>query len=157
MNGRRSILALILIAVNSSVGVRSASSQNLTDEWVEKAAGPLVTNRVVDGLSVGYIEGEHYGIVHLGSSSRAGKKANNLTVYEIGSVSKVFTGLMLADAVARGEIDLDAAASVSNPAGIRLPTRDGTPIKWIDLATHRAGLPRLPSNLPLTELKNPYR
>jgi serine-type D-Ala-D-Ala carboxypeptidase/endopeptidase len=52
---------------------------------------------------------------------------------------------------------LDAAASISNPAGIRLPTRDGTPIKWIDLATHRSGLPRLPSNLPLTDLKNPYR
>jgi CubicO group peptidase (beta-lactamase class C family) len=134
-----------------------ASAQNLSDQWVEQAARPLVENRVVDGLSVGYIEGEHYGIVHLGSSGRAGKKATNLTVYEIGSISKVFTGLMLADAVVRGEIDLDAAAEVSNPAGIRLPSRDGTPIKWIDLATHRSGLPRLPSNLPLTDFKNPYR
>jgi serine-type D-Ala-D-Ala carboxypeptidase/endopeptidase len=157
MNRRRSILALLLIAVNCSVGVRSASSQNLTDEWVEQAAGPLVTNRVVDGLSVGYIEGKNYGIVHLGSSSRAGKKANNLTVYEIGSISKVFTGLLLADAVVRGEIDLNAAADVDNSAGIRLPSRDGASIKWIDLSTHRAGLPRLPSNLPLTDLKNPYR
>ena len=32
-----------------------------------------------------------------------------------------------------------------------------TSIKWIDLSTHRAGLPRLPSNLPLTDLVNPYR
>ena len=30
-------------------------------------------------------------------------------------------------------------------------------IKWIDLSTHRAGLPRLPGNLPLTDLVNPYR
>ena len=78
------------------------------------------------GCRVGYIEGEHYGIVHLGSSNRAGKKADNLTVYEIGSVSKVFTGLLLADAVVRGEIDLNAAADVANAAGIRLPSRDGT-------------------------------
>jgi D-alanyl-D-alanine-carboxypeptidase/D-alanyl-D-alanine-endopeptidase len=156
MSGRCCTLTLLSIAVNCCVGVQLASSQNLTNQWVEKAAGPLVENRVVDGLSVGYIEGEYYGIVHLGSSSQTGKKADNLTVYELGSVSKVFTGLMLADAVVRGEISLNAAADIANPAAIRLPSRDGTSIKWIDLSTHRAGLPRVPGNLPLTDAKNPY-
>ena len=88
---------------------------------------------------------------------QAKTKATNLTLYEIGSVSKVFTGLLLADAVVRGEIDLNAAAEVTNSAGIRFPSRGGTSIKWIDLSTHRTGLPRLPSNLPLTDLTNPYR
>jgi serine-type D-Ala-D-Ala carboxypeptidase/endopeptidase len=157
MNGQRCILALLSIAVNCWINVPIALSQNLTDQFVEKAAGPLVENRVVDGLSVGYIEGKHQGIVHLGSSSRAGKHADDLTVYEIGSISKVFTGLMLADAVVRGEMDLNAAANVANPAGIRLPSRDGRSIKWIDLSTDRAGLPRIPGNLPLTDLTNPYR
>jgi CubicO group peptidase (beta-lactamase class C family) len=143
--------------VNCCLGVPSASSQNLTDQWVEKAAAPLVENRIADGLSVGYIEGKQWGIVHLGSSNRAKKRADNLTVYEMGSVSKVFTGLLLADAVVRGEIDLNAAAEVTNAAGIRLPSRDGTPIKWIDLITHRSGLPKLPGNLLLTNLSNPYR
>src|SRR6476661_1353527 len=105
MNGQRCTLTLLSILVNCWVGVPIASSQNLTDQWVEKAAGPLVENRVVDGLSVGYIEGKHYGIVHLGSSNQAGKKADMLTVYELGSLSKVFTSLMLADAVVRGEIN----------------------------------------------------
>ncbi len=157
MNGQRCTLILLSIAVNCWVVIPIASSQNLTDQWVEKAAGPLVENRVVDGLSVGYIEGKHWGIVHLGSSTRTGKNADDLTVYELGSISKVFTGLLLADAVVRGEIDLNAAADVANSAGIRLPSRDGTSIKWIDLSTHRAGLPRLPENLPLTDLTNPYR
>jgi CubicO group peptidase (beta-lactamase class C family) len=157
MNGQRFILILLSIAVSCWVGVPIAASQSLTREWVEKAAALLIDNRVVDGLSVGYIEGEHYGIVHLGSSSLAGEKADMLTVYELGSVSKVFTGLLLADAVSRGEINLNAAANVANPAGIRLPSRNGRSIKWIDLSTHRAGLPRLSSNLPLTDLVNPYR
>jgi CubicO group peptidase (beta-lactamase class C family) len=157
MNGQRCTLIVLSIAVNCWLGVPFASSQNLTEQWVEKAAGPLVENRIVDGLSVGYIEGEHYGIVHLGSSSPAGKKADNLTLYEIGSVSKVFTGLLLADAVVRGEIDLHAAANVANPAGIQLPSRDGRSIEWVDLSTHRAGLPRLPGNLLAADSTNPYR
>ncbi len=157
MNGQRCTLTLLFIAVSYWVGVPIASSQNLTDQWVEKMAAPLVENRIADGLSVGYIEGKHWGIVHLGTSNRAKKKANNLTVYEIGSVSKIFTGLLLADAVVRGEIDLNAAAEVANPAGIRLPSRNGHSIHWLDLSTHRSGLPRLPGNLPLTESKNPDR
>lgn len=156
MNPTSRCLFLLLAAI-AIIRVPIASAQNLTDQWVAKAAGPLVEKRVVAGLSVGYIEGEHYGIVHLGSSNQAQEKANNSTVYEIGSVSKVFTGLLLADAVSRGEINLYAAADVANPAGIRLPSRDGRSIKWIDLSTHRAGLPRLPGNLPLTDLVNPYR
>jgi serine-type D-Ala-D-Ala carboxypeptidase/endopeptidase len=92
MDGQRCTLTLLSIAVNCCVGVQIVSAQNLTDQWVERAATPLVENRIVDGLSVGYIEGKHRSIVHLGSSSRAKKKAENLTVYEIGSISKVFTG-----------------------------------------------------------------
>ena len=157
MNGQRWTLTLLSIAANCCVGVPIALSQNLTDQWVEKAAGPLVEKRVADGLSVGYIEGEHYGIVHLGTANQAKEKANNLTVYELGSISKLFTSLLLADAVVRGEIELNAVADVANPAEIRFPSRDGTSIKWIDLSTHRSGLPRLPSNLPLTDLTNPYR
>jgi CubicO group peptidase (beta-lactamase class C family) len=157
MNGQRWTLALLAIAVNCWINVPIALSQNLTDQWVEKAARPLVENRVVDGLSVGYIEGKHQGIVHLGSSNRFGKPPDDLTLYEIGSVSKVFTSLMLADLVVRGEIDLNAAADVPNPAGIRLPSRDGRSIKWIDLSTHRSGLPRIPGNLAATSTMDPYR
>jgi CubicO group peptidase (beta-lactamase class C family) len=157
MYAQRCTLALLSIAVNCWINAPIAFSQNLTDQWVEKAARPLVEKRVVDGLSVGYIEGKHHGIVHLGSSNRAGKRPDDTTLYEIGSVSKVFTSLMLADAVVRGEIELNAAANVANPAGIRFRSRDGRSIKWIDLSTHRSGLPQIPGNLPPTDLTNPYR
>jgi CubicO group peptidase (beta-lactamase class C family) len=157
MNAHHRTLSLLLIAVNLSLGVSPAPAQNLTNQWVEKTAAPLVEKHIVDGLSIGYIEGDHFGIVHLGTANDAKKKADMQTVYEIGSVSKVFTSLLLADAVVRGEIDLNAAADVPNAAAIRLPSRDGRPIKWIDLSTHRSGLPRLPGNLPLSDLKNPYR
>ncbi len=157
MNGRRCILTLLSLVVACCASIPLASAQNLTAQWIEKTAGRLVDERIVDGLSVGYIEGEHSGIVHLGSSPRAKDKASDLTVYEIGSASMVFTGLLLADAVLRDEINLYAAADVANPAGIRLPSRDGRSIKWIDLSTHRAGLPRQPGKVPLPDSANPYR
>jgi serine-type D-Ala-D-Ala carboxypeptidase/endopeptidase len=157
MIGPRRILTLLSLAVNCCAAVPIASAQNLTDQWVEKAARPLIDNRVADGLSIGYIEGEHYGMVHLGSSGKAKDKPNNLTLYELGSISKVFTSLLLADAVVRGEIDLNAAADAANPAEIRFPSRDGRSINWIDLSTHRSGLPRLPTNLTPTDLTDPYR
>jgi CubicO group peptidase (beta-lactamase class C family) len=157
MSSQRCILTLLSLAVNCLLGVPIASSQNLTTEWVEKVAAPLVDNRIVDGLSIGYIEGEHFGIVHLGSSNQAKKKADYLTLYELGSISKVFTSLLLADAIVRGEIDLNAAADVANRAGIRLPSREGRSINWIDLSTHRSGLPRLATNMTPTDVLNPYR
>jgi len=157
MKQPRSILIVLYMAVINSIGVPCASSQNLTNDWVEKAAAPLVEKQIADGLSVGYLEGEHYGMVHLGSSNRAGQKADNLTLYEIGSVSKVFTALLLADAAVRGELDLQAAAEVTNQAGIQLPSHDGRSITWLDLSTHRSGLPRLPDNLHPADTSDPYR
>ena len=68
----------------------------------------------------------------------------------------MFTSLLLADAVMRGEINLFASANVDNSAGIRLPSRDGRSIQWIDLSTHRSGLPRLATNLTRTDLLDPY-
>jgi len=89
MNVQRSTWVLFAIAVNGWINVPIAFSQNLTDQWVEKAARPLVEDQVVDGLSVGYIQGKHQGIVHLGSCNPAGKRPDDSTLYEIGSVSKV--------------------------------------------------------------------
>lgn len=152
MNTRRCMLALLTVMASCCVHVPIAWSQTLTEQWVEKAAAPLIDKRVVDGLSVGFIEGENTGMVHLGSANRSREKANDQTIYEIGSASMVFTGLLLADAAMRDEINLYAAAIVSNPAGIRLPSREGRSIKWIDLCTHRAGLPRMPGGVPPAEV-----
>lgn len=157
MSVRHCTTILLSIAITCSVWIPIAAAQNLTDESVETAAKPLVENRLVDGLSIGYIEGDHSGIVHLGRANQAVEKPNDRTLYEIGSISKVFTSLLLADATLRGEINIYTAANVANPARIRLPSHDGGSIKWIDLSTHRSGLPRLPDNMSPADPSNPYR
>jgi len=133
------------------------SAQNLSDEMVQEAAAPLIENKLVDGISIGYIQGEKYGTVHLGSKATGKETANNNTLYEIGSISKVFTSLLLADAVVRGKIKIDDDANIENSANIRFPSHDGRSITWLDLSTHRSGLPRLASNMGFATPADPYR
>jgi CubicO group peptidase (beta-lactamase class C family) len=75
---------------------------------------------------------------------------------EIGSITKTFTGLLLADAVVRRRLALDDPVESALPAGTKLRDSAGAPIRWVDLATHRSGLPRLPSNLAPKDGADPY-
>ncbi|CAA9394941.1 MAG: Beta-lactamase class C-like and penicillin binding proteins (PBPs) superfamily, partial [uncultured Phycisphaerae bacterium] len=78
------------------------------------------------------------------------------TVYEIGSVTKGFTGLLLAAAAEAGEVKLDDPAQQHLPAAVRLPVKGGKPITLAHLATHRSGLSRMPTNFRPTDPANPY-
>jgi D-alanyl-D-alanine-carboxypeptidase/D-alanyl-D-alanine-endopeptidase len=78
------------------------------------------------------------------------------TVFEMGSVTKVFTSLLLADMVQKGEVSLDDPVAKYLPAMVKMPTRNGRVITLVDLATHTSGLPRLPTNLKPKDPANPY-
>jgi CubicO group peptidase (beta-lactamase class C family) len=78
------------------------------------------------------------------------------TIFEIGSVSKIFTALLLADMVEKGEVTLDDPAEKFLPRGVKMPAGGGDKITLRDLATHRSGLPRLPDNMPATDGDDPY-
>jgi CubicO group peptidase (beta-lactamase class C family) len=78
------------------------------------------------------------------------------TVYEIGSVTKVFTSLLLADMVTRGKVALDDPVAKYLPPSVSMPSRSGKQITLVDLATHTSGLPRVPSNLKPAHADNPY-
>jgi len=102
---------------------------------------------------LGYFQGDQYSTVHLGQKV----KPDDATIYELGSISKVFTSLLLADAVVKGEIELDGEADAPNGANIKFPSHNYRRVKWIDLSTHRSGLPRLPVNMDATTLIDPYK
>ena len=89
------------------------------------------------------------GYGSLGNKSAADKKSvlDGNTVFEIGSVTKVFTSLLLADMVVRGEVALEDTAAKYLPKTASIPTRNGREITLLDLATHKSSLPRMPTNL----------
>lgn len=92
-----------------------------------------------------------------GCSKDAGRASlDRDALFEIGSITKAFTGILLADMVAKGELSLDDPATKYSRPGARVPTRGGKEITLRDLATHTSGLPRLPPGMKPGNPADPY-
>jgi serine-type D-Ala-D-Ala carboxypeptidase/endopeptidase len=115
------------------------------------------THRQSVGIVVGVIGPEGRRIVSYGRRA-VGDTAplDGDTVFEIGSVTKVFTAVLLAEAVRRGEVALSDPVSKYLPPEVKLPTRGDRAITLVDLATHTSGLPRMPTNFEPMDAANPY-
>ncbi len=106
----------------------------------------------LDRVSIATIDGDTVTYAHFG--------ANTDTEYEIGSLTKTFTSLLLADAIARGEVTADTKVGELLPlAGAAVAD-----VSLAELASHRSGLPlvatRLQDMVPLylraVTHRNPY-
>lgn len=121
----------------------------------------LIQSRVDEGRAVGIVLGvlEADGSTRVASYGVAGPDARPLgesSMFEIGSITKVFTGILLADMVARGEVSLSDPVSDFLPDGVTMPSREGRDITLLDLSTQHSGLPRLPDNMSPADASNPY-
>lgn len=108
------------------------------------------------GIVVGVIDAGGPRLVAHGHLRRDGRrKVAGDTIFEIGSVTKVFTSLLLSDMALRGEVALDDPAARYLPDGVTLPER-GRPITLANLAAHTSGLPRSATNITPSDWNNPY-
>jgi CubicO group peptidase (beta-lactamase class C family) len=78
------------------------------------------------------------------------------TLFEIGSITKVFTSLILADMVERGELTLDTPVQSLLPDTVKIPSGNGKQITLLDLSMQVSGLPRMPNNFRPADFNNPY-
>ena len=102
----------------------------------------------------------HNGAVQFaghGVVADGGAPVSETTIFEIGSISKLFTNLLLAQLALDGAVSLHAPVADYLPAGTVIPSLGGRQITLFDLATHSAGLPAIPPDLGLLDPANPYR
>jgi len=80
---------------------------------------------------------------------------NKKSVFEIGSISKVFTSTLLANFVIEGKIKSNENINDY----LETPLNNNTEISFVDLSNHTSGLPPLPTNLDFTKVnpENPYK
>ncbi len=96
------------------------------------------------------------GVVHHGARQifvYGDTKENS--IFEIGSITKTFTGLIFARMVEQGKVKLDEPVRELLPKGT-VAKPDGLEITLVDLATQHSGLPRLPDNMHPADIKDPY-
>jgi D-alanyl-D-alanine-carboxypeptidase/D-alanyl-D-alanine-endopeptidase len=123
------------------------------DSEIAALIAARIAPRVGQGLVVGVLE--PHGSRVVAGGPQGGEAFGGDTLFEIGSISKVFTALILADMAGKGEVSLDDPAEKYLPEGARMPER-GRRITLRDLATHVSGLPRLPDNMPFADPEDPY-
>ena len=109
------------------------------------------------GIVVGLVGSTGRRVIAYGALDKGDSRLlNGDTIFEIGSVTKVFTSLLLADMVARNEVALNDPIAKYLPSDVKTPGRNGQSITLEDLATHTSGLPRLPTNFAPKDPANPY-
>ncbi|MDQ3696045.1 MAG: beta-lactamase family protein [Chloroflexota bacterium] len=142
----RIVVALALAAIVAMFGVLTRPSP--PSLATDVTGDPTLADRVrpllqgaLDQVSVTTIDGDSVTYTHFG--------ADNDTEYEIGSITKTFTALLLADAIARGEVMADTTVGELLP----LTGAAVADVTLAELASHRAGLPivatRLQDMIPL--------
>lgn len=138
------------IIVSLLVRASSSALAFASDAEIRKILAERVAEKEKDiGIIVGVIEPQGRRIIALGHRSNGDSRPlNGDTAFEIGSITKVFSALLLADMVAKNEVALNDPAAKYLPADIKVPDRNGRAITLVDLATHTSGLPFMPENAP---------
>ncbi|HEX3151682.1 MAG TPA: serine hydrolase domain-containing protein [Gemmataceae bacterium] len=117
----------------------------MAEDWkplVEKQAAPILKDRKYAAVVVGVLDKDQEEIFAFGESN--GMAPDCCSVFEIGSITKVFTGILLADRVKAGVVKLDDPVQKHLPDGWVMPRRDDRDITLLHLATHTSGISRVP-------------
>ena len=151
-------LAVAFLVVLAAARAAFAQGTVISDAEIEKLlADRIDVQRQSVGIVVGVIEPSGRRVVAYGRLARGDPRPlNGDTLFEIGSITKVFTSLLLADAAERHEVALTDPVSKFLPPTVWVPERGGRVITLQDLATHTSGLPRMPGNIRPADPANPF-
>lgn len=145
---RRPFLYLLVVTTLALVACPILrADDNLWKDRVDALAKPLIEKKKAFGIVVGIItpDGKREFFCY-GTTKAGGPEPTPDTLFEIGSVSKPITALLLALMVEEGAVKLDDPVQKYLPKEIVVPRRGKHEITLLELVTHTSGLPRNPPN-----------
>jgi D-alanyl-D-alanine-carboxypeptidase/D-alanyl-D-alanine-endopeptidase len=147
-----------LFIAGLSLSCVTAYSQVPSDVEIRKMlAGRLGSENLGVGIVVGVIDANGRRVVSYGSLAKNDNRGlDGNTVFEIGSITKVFTSLLLMDMTRRSEVALTDPVAKFLPAAVKVPERKKLKITLSDLSTQSSGLPGLIPNLVMKDPDNPF-
>lgn len=122
---------------------------------VAAAVAPYLDAELISGLVVGLYDAGRREVYGFGKGP-GGAVPDGSSLFELGTLTRVYTGLLLADAIQRREIELDAQIAEYLPPGVTVPIRDGAAITVRHLALHGSGLPPVPPGVAGASPANPF-
>lgn len=144
-------------ALAMTIGLSTARAETQSDDTILPILRERVDDRRSVGLIAGVIDSTGRRLSSYGHADTAEERPlDGDTVFEIGSITKVFTALLLADMIVRGEVAADDPVAKYLPVEVNVPTYHDRQITLVDLATYASGLPRNPSNLTPRDHANPF-
>ncbi len=153
-NVKNEIAGLQIIPVKEKIEAKSLQ------DLINKLATKYMANKNNVGLVIGVSVNGKNNYYSYGETKKAnGQKPDSSSIFEIGSITKTFTGSLLADAVLSNKIKLNDAVSKYVPANI-ITTKNAKAATIVQLANHTAGFYRVTEDLfnaPNTIEENPYK
>lgn len=150
---RRSTL---LLAVLSLVAAPLVAQDPNADGAIAALFTRWVSEHRMAGVVVGRARGGTSSVIAAGTrDDNPAHPMTDSTFFEIGSITKAFTGTLFADMVLKREVALDDPVSTYLP-GWSIPAFKGKPITLLDLATHSSGLPSIPDDFKPANPADPY-
>lgn len=149
----RSILTCIIITATSFISFAQLSAdeiQKIIDKEVQLKRTPSIVVGTIDAT------GKRQTISAGSINDKKEVKPDGSSMYEIGSINKVFTSLLLADMVLKKQVNLDDPISKYLPAHVKVPLVKDKPVTLQHLATHSVGWPRMPDNWDPKNPDNPF-
>lgn len=149
-------LSVVLLSLLAASPILADQAPDIPED-VKETIRFRVDHRYNVGIIVGVVSPSGTQYYSYGKTALSGNQTpNEDTIFEIGSFTKVFTSVLLADMVERGAVAFDDPIEKHLPSGVQAPKRNGQSITLVHLATHTSGLPRMPNNLTPANLGNPY-
>ena len=127
----------------------------------DSAVLEIIRQRVGDqraaGIVVGLLEPDgRTRVIAFGDPGPGQLPLDGNSVFEIGSITKVFTATVLAELVNEGRVKLDDPVQMYLPATVHVPSRNGKTITLGSLSSQNSGLPRMPGNFHPADPSNPF-
>ena len=134
----------MVLALGATLMPSGAQAKDkLLDEVIEFTGALLFLETKVPGLVIGAVRNGETSVAGFGRvSEQENRKPDGKTLLRIGSITKVFTGAVLASLVADGAVEFTDPLQKHLNWGVDIPSKDGKHIRLIDLVTHTSGLPR---------------
>jgi D-alanyl-D-alanine-carboxypeptidase/D-alanyl-D-alanine-endopeptidase len=138
-----SVFATVLILGLAWFPSRAQAKDKLLEEAVDFTGTVFFLESKVPALVIGAIRNGETAVAGFGKmSAQADKAPDGKTLMRIGSITKAFTGQVLASLVSDGTVHFTDPLQKRLGWDVKIPQKHGKEIRLIDLATHSSGLPR---------------